>query len=469
MQNLSELVFFHRNQVQRRREIVEKFIDKFQMKPEEIAILKGPLVRDKSVDAPIDEQIFSLLERCREIHEQAKILLKCNHQNTGLETMTAMESLENAAYERLHRWTLDALRSFDPESENLKLIQQAIKYISERPVMFKHCLDEYGTVRRSVIVRNLIDALTRGGPGGNPPPIDLNSNDPVRYVGDILAWVHQAKATEKEYLSLVLKNCSKDLYTCTIQIYVSFIVESLFRPVKSRIDLLVSSSNPDKSFNPLTLFKVKNLIKFYRRTLAEDLLPDSQLVHALSEIDSSAHRVFTNSLNYHSAFKLGQKSEGAYEDPPADLKPPEWFGRTIYMLSEIFSLQSSSLLSADDEQELMITMVNVVIKPLIQACRISAAKLPGLEMSIFLLNCYSDLLATIDNCSFVDEFKDMLKRQIDDYLESLINENASNIVAFFGLTGVYNAIKNEATLPLSTITGCDPLALQSSSVSKHLA
>lgn len=43
-------------------------------------------------------------------------------------------------------------------------------------------------------------ALTRGGPSGYPRPIELHAHDPLRYVGDMLAWVHQAIAAEREFL-----------------------------------------------------------------------------------------------------------------------------------------------------------------------------------------------------------------------------------------------------------------------------
>ena len=45
-----------------------------------------------------------------------------------------------------------------------------------------------------------MDALTRGGPQGLPRPIELHAHDPLRYVGDMLAWVHQAIAAEREFL-----------------------------------------------------------------------------------------------------------------------------------------------------------------------------------------------------------------------------------------------------------------------------
>ena len=45
-----------------------------------------------------------------------------------------------------------------------------------------------------------MDALTRGGPGGLPRPIEIHAHDPLRYIGDMLAWVHQAIAGEHEFL-----------------------------------------------------------------------------------------------------------------------------------------------------------------------------------------------------------------------------------------------------------------------------
>ena len=45
-----------------------------------------------------------------------------------------------------------------------------------------------------------MDALSRGGPGGLPRPIEIHAHDPLRYVGDMLAWVHQTIAAEREFL-----------------------------------------------------------------------------------------------------------------------------------------------------------------------------------------------------------------------------------------------------------------------------
>lgn len=65
---------------------------------------------------------------------------------------------------------------------------------------FSDALDVLTSTRQSFLLQSFIEALTRGGPSGLPRPIELHAHDPTRYVGDMLAWVHQATAGEREFL-----------------------------------------------------------------------------------------------------------------------------------------------------------------------------------------------------------------------------------------------------------------------------
>lgn len=74
----------------------------------------------------------------------------------------------------------------------------------------RYSFDEFCVARRSHIVKGFIDALTKGGPGGVPKPIELLSHDPLRYIGDMLAWIHQVFASEKELTLNLLRICSDE-------------------------------------------------------------------------------------------------------------------------------------------------------------------------------------------------------------------------------------------------------------------
>lgn len=69
-------------------------------------------------------------------------------------------------------------------------------------------VEEWVVVRRGWLVRGFLDALTMGGPGGAPRPIELQAHDPQRYVGDMLAWVHQALPSEHEAAQALFAKCS---------------------------------------------------------------------------------------------------------------------------------------------------------------------------------------------------------------------------------------------------------------------
>lgn len=55
------------------------------------------------------------------------------------------------------------------------------------------CSDNFqvANMRHNALFRRFISALTRGGPGGMPRPIEVHAHDPLRYVGDMLGWLHQ--------------------------------------------------------------------------------------------------------------------------------------------------------------------------------------------------------------------------------------------------------------------------------------
>lgn len=52
---------------------------------------------------------------------------------------------------------------------------------------------QVGNLRHNALFRRFISALTRGGPGGMPRPIEVHAHDPLRYVGDMLGWLHQVR------------------------------------------------------------------------------------------------------------------------------------------------------------------------------------------------------------------------------------------------------------------------------------
>jgi conserved oligomeric Golgi complex subunit 6 len=58
-------------------------------------------------------------------------------------------------------------------------------------------------MRHKLVLQDFMEALTQGEIGSSARAIEIQAHDPLRYLGDILAWTHQAVAGEKELLTLI--------------------------------------------------------------------------------------------------------------------------------------------------------------------------------------------------------------------------------------------------------------------------
>ncbi|ROT67141.1 putative conserved oligomeric Golgi complex subunit 6 [Penaeus vannamei] len=221
------------NQSQKLRmqeEVALAFVKTFQLTPEEVLIIKG-----SSREAPITQEFFTVLDKTQKIRNNTKFLLQTGHQKTALDVMEQMNVCREAGLERLYRWCQSQCRSPDPSP----LLTQALAALQERPVLFNLVVEEWVVVRRGWLVRGFLDALTIGGPGGAPRPIELQAHDPLRYVGDMLAWVHQALPSEREAAQTLFAKCSNIDVAEQTRSTVASISESVCRPLKTRIEQMI--------------------------------------------------------------------------------------------------------------------------------------------------------------------------------------------------------------------------------------
>lgn len=135
--------------------------------------------------------------------------------------MKATSEQMEAGYKKLYRWVQFELRQFTREGQLdvSATLREALRRLRDRHSMFRSVChfaahwcwsaltDSYRDAvqtlthtRSSSLLQSFLDALTRGGPNGLPRPIEIHAHDPIRYVGDMLAWIHQATASEHEFL-----------------------------------------------------------------------------------------------------------------------------------------------------------------------------------------------------------------------------------------------------------------------------
>lgn len=421
--------------------ITSAFLKTFQLRPEEIVALHG----DKNKrDAPITFDTFKALGRVQEIHNNCKILMQAGLQTLALDTMEQMTLHQEGALEVLYRWTQSHCRNVD-NLDLTDIITQAMAKLQDRPVLFKYVIDEYCICRRSFLVGEFINALTRGGPSGNPAPIEMRAHDPQIYVTDMLVWINRAIPVEKQNLNLLVKLCSFEGLNEMLNDALASICEGICQPLKIRIEKILNVPTQAAS-----LYAVVNMLRYYKKCIAK-LVRGGQLEDTLAELLEKSEQVFLNSLT--------QQVNGLLvrvEAPPRDLSPTPAISHLLAILRDMLSTASMS----EGRETDMVKIANTILEPLLRAVNEQASRLPPTDMAVYLLNCMYSMYTCLSMYEFMEDRLERLQAQSDAQIDTLTSEQASSLVANLSLGPIYTILQDHSQGPLSGIPGMEPSNLK---------
>ncbi|MED6210434.1 Golgi transport complex subunit 6 [Stylosanthes scabra] len=356
-----------------RQEIVACFLRDYQLSPEEINALR---------DEELNENFFKALSHVQEIHANCKVLLRTHHQRAGLELMDMMAVYQEGAYERLCRWVQAECRKLgDTDNPEVsELLKTAVRYLKERSVLFKYCAEEVANMRHNALFRRFISALTRGGPGGMPRPIEVHAHDPLRYVGDMLGWLHQALASERELVLALLdpdasvntgptaKQFSNNPVNSSaktesdLMFVLDRIFEGVCRPFKLRVEQVLQSQP-----SLIVSYKLSNTLEFYSYTIADLLGRDTALCNTLWVLKDAAQKTFFDILK--------GRGEKLLRYPPlvaVDLSPPPAVREGVSILLEIIDTYNSMMVPASGQKPAFDSVISAILDPIIQMCEQAA-------------------------------------------------------------------------------------------------
>lgn len=177
-----------------------------------------------------------------------------------------------------------------------------------RPALFNEALGSLSLTRQNTLLSFFLAALTKGGAGGYPRPIELHAHEPTRYVGDMLAWIHQATAGEREFLDGIfevtdrrmmgsvrvfekdkeeeeyirelldanLEKLCSPLRVSLCKLFVYWTLTNTF--TKVRVQQTVKSQE-----GSITSYKITNLLQFYQTTMKRTIGDDALMSQTLRE------------------------------------------------------------------------------------------------------------------------------------------------------------------------------------------
>ncbi|RMD39850.1 hypothetical protein DV735_g5275, partial [Chaetothyriales sp. CBS 134920] len=174
-----------------RQHLLDAFRKQFVLSAHDLNILTN-------IGLPLDEDFFTSLGRAKAIQADCQILLAYDNQRLGSELMEQTTQNLDAAFKKLYTWIQGQFQGLDLEDPHTSAsIRRALRILSERPTLFASCLDFFAEARQLTLSNDFQAALTGAAQG---QAIEFSTHDPVRYIGDMLAWVHSAAVSEKEAL-----------------------------------------------------------------------------------------------------------------------------------------------------------------------------------------------------------------------------------------------------------------------------
>ncbi|WFD43791.1 Golgi transport complex subunit 6 [Malassezia psittaci] len=186
-------------------------------------------------ETPIDHQFFAVIDRLHSILQDSQTVDRVqtivsspstdaitntpNHAASSILTKTperlgAMDDVRqrntaflDTAYRRVAKYASSNLRRLPIEgAEGSDTLRDALGRLAHREDLFRSVLFSFAESRNIQIPGAFEKAMTVGqsATGHSARPIELHAHDASRYVSDMLAWVHQLLANERDLIASLL-------------------------------------------------------------------------------------------------------------------------------------------------------------------------------------------------------------------------------------------------------------------------
>jgi hypothetical protein len=300
--------------------VLTAFTKHFIVADEELNVLTSSAV-------PVNEQFFVILNRVKKIHNDCEPLLGSENERLGMEIMEQTSRNLDAGFKKLYNWVQRALKGLDFEDPKISgSIRRALRVLSERPSMFQKCLEVLADAREQTLSDAFQTALSGAGDGSGSA-IEFSAHDLLRYMGDMLAWVHSTTVSEKESLEglfiadadainrgmqlgkvsepwlqefgpVGLSNDDPEIQQPSfdgqkaLKDLVSRSLTTITSTLQQRVELAIHQHD-----DIILLFKGQNLLSFYHALFVKLLSPTSALTRTIESLISTTQSHLQHSLD----------------------------------------------------------------------------------------------------------------------------------------------------------------------------
>lgn len=472
-----------RREIETKQQLLKAFSEHFVLSEDDIAVLT-------LTSEPVDERFFTTLSKAKKINKDCELLLGFESQTLGLEITEQTSKNVNLAFQKLYRWIQREFKTLNLENPQIRSsIRRALRVLAERPSLFQSCLDFFAEAREHILSDAFHTALTGASHSGaedpSVKPIELVAHDLLRYVGDMLAWMHSAAVGEREALEVFFVSeggeIAKDIQagrenevwrlaadeSDDVREFdaVAALNELVDRDMSGAVRILRQRAEQVVHANEDTIlaYKLVNLLNFYRETFNRLLSGKSVLVETLGNLESEAMRQFRSLMRDHIA-----AIQGDFQHTPADLGPPDFLRDALDQLNAIMKTYDTSLTSSSDREADFQPILAEALDPFIEGCLNVGKRIEFPDNSTFLINCLEMARDTISRFDFTQKKTGQLKGRVDVEARKLIESQYIFLRTDSGLDELMDALlplrdTKEDIAKVKTLEAVRPLALTAAS------
>ena len=424
------ILLSQKHEVETRKQLLEAFKKHFIIPEEDLIVLT-------SLTGTVDERFFAILGRLKRIHKDCHILLGTENQQLGLDLMEQSSRTLNGAFQKLYRWIQKEFKTLNLENPQIhSSIHRALRVLAERPSLFQNCLDYFSEAREHTLSESFYSALTGTSTDDDgdttTKPIDFYAHDPLRYVGDMFAWIHSATVSEREALDVLFvskgNEIAKGIQTTTkdepwpkedsaefdgtraLEQLVNRDLAGVTRALRQRVEQVIQSHE-----DPVLAYKIANLIDFYRITFMRLLGAESSVLEAFSGLNESALRQYrkttrdlVTALNFETLI------------PPVDLRIPEFLDEALGRLKAIMKSYDASLTPASTREASFTPILADALEPFLEGCETIIKDFEEPSKSIFTINCMIAVRLTLSLHDFTRDYIVGLDEKVEENASTLI-------------------------------------------------
>ncbi|KAI9685752.1 MAG: Golgi transport complex subunit 6 [Bathelium mastoideum] len=421
-----------KKQIEAKQQVLKAFNAHFHLSDDSLVTLT-------STAEPVDDDFFRVLARTKKIHEDCRILLGTEDQRLGTQILEHSGKQLNSGFQKLYRWLQREFKSVDLENPQISSsLRRALRVLAERPSLFQNCLDSFAEAREKSLSDAFYTALT--GYSSNPDfkpstkPIELFAHEPLRYVGDMLAWAHSATVSEREALEVLFISQGDEIAKGiqagiesepwsyangeeavfdgrkALNQIVNRAFGSVAKQIRQRVQQVIQSHE-----DPVLEYELSNLALFYSTTFEKLVGAEAEMIQSLNELSEAALSQFRANMRDH---VLAAQNDPAAVAP--DLAPPDFLDDALDRLQLLMRSYDASFAAASNKRTGLQTVLVEALDPFLEVCEGNAKRLNQPASDIFAMNCYSATKAVLSTQRYASDRLDELDQAMQDHRSTLI-------------------------------------------------